>query len=120
VQFNHCLRCGKDWAFRGTGRALRCGQCGSPYWDRERVRGFSKRSEVPGADSEQRIPASGLRVPKVSLPVAPVRGPAKSLSALQGSGVGRSDAETIETDEEHLEQCQDRNCRRCRAIREKQ
>jgi hypothetical protein len=34
VQINHCLRCHKDWCYRGEGRALRCGQCGSPYWDR--------------------------------------------------------------------------------------
>lgn len=39
VQINSCLRCMRDWAYRGEGRALRCGQCGSPYWDKERVHG---------------------------------------------------------------------------------
>jgi DNA-directed RNA polymerase subunit RPC12/RpoP len=32
-----CKRCGRDWCFRGTGKPLRCGECKSPYWDKERV-----------------------------------------------------------------------------------
>lgn len=35
VQINRCKRCNRDWCFRGAGHALRCGKCGSPYWDRE-------------------------------------------------------------------------------------
>ena len=34
MDINHCLRCGRDWCYRGEGRALRCGKCKSPYWDR--------------------------------------------------------------------------------------
>ena len=33
VEIKHCKACGKEWCFRGSGRALRCGKCKSPYWD---------------------------------------------------------------------------------------
>jgi predicted Zn-ribbon and HTH transcriptional regulator len=39
-----CKRCGSEWCYRGTGRALRCGRCKSPYWDR--VRGKAVGDEV--------------------------------------------------------------------------
>lgn len=36
MRLHVCLRCGKEWCYRGTGVPRRCGQCGSPYWDKER------------------------------------------------------------------------------------
>ena len=42
MQVNACLRCEKEWVLPpGVGRALRCGVCGSPYWDQERKKGVS-------------------------------------------------------------------------------
>lgn len=35
MRIEHCKRCDGDWCYRGVGRALRCGKCKSPYWDRE-------------------------------------------------------------------------------------
>ena len=37
MEIKHCNVCGADWCYRGSGRALRCGKCKSPYWDKERV-----------------------------------------------------------------------------------
>lgn len=34
MEIKFCLRCNRDWCFRKTGRPLRCGKCGSPYWDK--------------------------------------------------------------------------------------
>ena len=28
-----CLRCEKSWCYRGAGTPLRCGKCGTPYWN---------------------------------------------------------------------------------------
>lgn len=48
MKIEHCLRCEGSWCFRGMGRALRCGVCGSPYWDQERKKG--------GVSSDGRAP----------------------------------------------------------------
>lgn len=64
MKIEHCLRCDGYWCFRGTGRALRCGVCGSPYWDQERKKGAekiagagidanSKIGEVPSVETER-------------------------------------------------------------------
>ena len=55
MRFEHCKRCGGDWCYRGVGRALRCGICKSPYWDRE------KRNDVPSVSRSKNgsIPVSG-------------------------------------------------------------
>jgi len=34
----HCLRCEHSWFPRKPEKPLRCGKCGSPYWDRKRQR----------------------------------------------------------------------------------
>ena len=34
MKIEHCERCNEDWCYRGNGRAIRCGKCKSPYWDR--------------------------------------------------------------------------------------
>jgi len=33
-----CKRCGHIWFPRSEDAPLRCPRCGSPYWDREKVR----------------------------------------------------------------------------------
>lgn len=38
MEIKDCLRCGRQWTYRGDGRPIRCGQCKSPYWDRERIK----------------------------------------------------------------------------------
>ena len=57
MKIEHCERCGEDWCYRGKGRAIRCGKCKSPYWDRERVNeattqksGSGRHGEVDGGD----------------------------------------------------------------------
>lgn len=46
MEIKHCVRCEKDWTYRGTGRPIRCGQCRSPYWDRERTHGTVQAKAV--------------------------------------------------------------------------
>ena len=36
MQVLTCKRCGLPWCYYGVGRAVRCGKCKTPYWDRER------------------------------------------------------------------------------------
>lgn len=67
VQINGCLRCENKWVFRGVGRALRCGVCGSPYWDQERKGGKGANFQVAGkgvvrGPVEQKFPRVGRRV----------------------------------------------------------
>lgn len=38
LQECHCLRCLHRWVTRKAGRPLKCPHCGSPYWDRLRIR----------------------------------------------------------------------------------
>ena len=39
MEIKVCVRCGKEWCYRGIGRPVRCGKCKSPYWDREKQDG---------------------------------------------------------------------------------
>ena len=46
VEIKHCKACGEEWCFRGSGRALRCGKCKSPYWDQDKkIVGMAKSAE---------------------------------------------------------------------------
>jgi len=36
MEIKYCLRCKRNWCFRGTGRPTCCGKCKSPYWDKEK------------------------------------------------------------------------------------
>ena len=61
----HCLRCNRDWCYRGLGRALRCGKCKSPYWDREVLDGKVSvevdASDVESKDQRVAVQSSGSR-----------------------------------------------------------
>ena len=46
MEIKVCVRCGKEWCYRGIGRPVRCGKCKSPYWDKERKYG---NDELRGA-----------------------------------------------------------------------
>ena len=48
MEILECKRCGEVWCYHGTGRALRCGKCKSPYWDRERISGEKPRGGSGG------------------------------------------------------------------------
>ncbi len=41
---NRCLKDGKpyQWIPRSDNKPVRCPQCGSPYWDRERTKGVKE------------------------------------------------------------------------------
>lgn len=71
VQINQCLRCENPWTYYGTGRALRCGKCGSPYWDREKVDGRRvlpdeaerpRKAEARRSDANRRRNSQGADV----------------------------------------------------------
>lgn len=34
----HCKRCPHSWWPRSPERPIKCPKCGSPYWDRERIK----------------------------------------------------------------------------------
>src|SRR5665213_374142 len=100
MEIKHCLRCEKDWCFRGKGRPLRCGKCKSPYWDKERINevsenhGSRSRSEKisrPAVKSERNVPEVG-RVELAKLPQG-VR-VASSFESGPDAGAG-GDAETV-------------------------
>ena len=80
VQINGCRRCGSQWCYRGEGRALRCGKCGSPYWDKERlnVGDAGVDGEAEAGDNARR----GVGVAAVS-DVRVAAKPAKRLRAVQ-------------------------------------
>lgn len=39
MEILRCRRCQQNWCYHGHGRAYRCGRCGTPYWDRDWIRG---------------------------------------------------------------------------------
>ena len=48
-----CLRCGYSWWPRSTDAPKRCPKCTSPYWDRPRVRGASKKSDIQQQEEQR-------------------------------------------------------------------
>ena len=93
VQINRCLRCERDWAYRGEGRALRCGKCGSPYWDRERLNGGNVevvQTLRPADEAKGRQEAAGHVGSRERVPVGPKACPScQGLNGMHAKGCKR-------------------------------
>jgi hypothetical protein len=85
-------------------------------WGEKNKGGHSAKDEVSRTDTEQRISASGLRMPEVPLPVAKKRVAAEVLSEVQLESVGRYSPgdDGIEHDPEI---CEEYNCKLCKKMR---
>lgn len=85
-----CKRCGEVWCYRGTGRALRCGKCKSPYWDRERVSetGNISRRQIDSGDRSKSGRSDRVHLPTMRIEVDAAKAKPDPVSTMQEGGLG--------------------------------
>lgn len=88
MTINHCRRCGREWCFTGAGRALRCGKCKSPYWDRERQNGGDTDQRREGAPRGKATRSAAEEV-RAQPGAETHRSPSGKRQGPQGSSPGR-------------------------------